>query len=264
MSDTEKKVTRNTIISEALVVACSPALAYLFAFTYEAGFAKVFKIPLSFIELNLTTVFVVASAVGIVLVILLLFINYLYAFVVTPFRQKKYLIPRICASFTMFIWFFAKFLFFGPLLWKQWIGSLLTLIFVVMFFFLIPLITQGSKRSYLEKLKAHGAGAPETLVSHISMHGGWRFVFYLYCLWLLVDLMGAAGQAKAMRQKEFFVPSASPDTVVLRIYRENLICAPFNKEGRTVQRSLIIHKLVESPPLTLRVEEVGPLSLKKP
>jgi hypothetical protein len=66
-----------------------------------------------------------------------------------------------------------------------------------------------------------------------------------------------------MKEKEFLVLASSPDTVVLRIYGDNIICAPFNRSAKEMQRSFIIHKVGETPPLELRLEKIGPLVLKK-
>ena len=52
---TESK-TRNHGISEGLTLALSSAAAYLFAFYYEKGFASVFNIPTSLINVTLSSI----------------------------------------------------------------------------------------------------------------------------------------------------------------------------------------------------------------
>ena len=263
MSDNEKKAAKRPFVSEAVIIACSPLVAYLLTFIYEAGFAGVFKIPLGFVELNLTTVFTMAAAVAATLFIVLIFFNPVYIFAVAPFRGKKYINRRIAGLVPILILFLASLILFGSL-WKKWIIPLIFLIVFISVAFFLPLITQRSKGSYLEKIKADaGSTEPEDLYGSLERHLGWKYFYYLFCFFIFFLIVYSAGQAKAMKEKEFLVLASSPDTVVLRIYGDNIICAPFNRSAKEVQRSFIIHKVGETPPLELRLEKIGPLVLKK-
>ncbi|HUU41662.1 MAG TPA: hypothetical protein VMW42_12030 [Desulfatiglandales bacterium] len=263
MSDNEKKAAKRPFVSEAVIIACSPLIAYFLTFIYEAGFAGVYKIPLSLVELNLTTVFTMAVAVATILFFVLMFFNPVYIFAVGPFRGKEYINTRIAALVPILILFLANLLLFGAL-WKKWIFSLIFLIVMTSVVFFLPLITQRSKESYLEKIKADAESyEPEDLYGLLAKHLGRSYFYYLFCFFMFFLIVYSAGQAKAMKEKEFLVLASSPDTVVLRIYGDNIICSPFNRGTKEVQRSFIIHKVGETPPLELRLEKIGPLVLKK-
>jgi hypothetical protein len=72
MTSPENARQKKTWITEGIIIASTPILGYLLTFIYEKGFAEAFNIPISFISPNLTTVFVVTSA----LVVVFLFLSW--------------------------------------------------------------------------------------------------------------------------------------------------------------------------------------------
>ncbi len=75
----------------------------------------------------------------------------------------------------------------------------------------------------------------------------------------LLFLSFSTGQIKAKSQDKFLIVHSVPETVVLRIYGDNLICAPFERERNQVTRSFVIRKMGDNPDIILNVEMVGPL-----
>ncbi|HUT72074.1 MAG TPA: hypothetical protein VMW89_15500 [Desulfatiglandales bacterium] len=265
MSDPGKTLIEKLFSSEALLLAGIPLLAYFYTFRYEAGLAKVFGIPLSFIDLDLRSGFIVACAVAFGLAALFFILNLIYVLVVVPFKGEEIIARRIWASFPLLVWFLAELVLF-PSLSIRIISPLTALLFVTFFLFLMPLITQRSKGGYLEKLKSSDAtdAESESLFRPALKYLGHKRASFLFWLMILLFIVYSAGQAQGMKQKEFFVLASSPNTVVLRIYGDKMICAPFNRGDRKVERSLIIHKTLGNRPLVLKLEEIGPLSLRLP
>jgi len=51
--------------------------------------------------------------------------------------------------------------------------------------------------------------------------------------------------------------------VVLRIYGDKMVCAPFDRSNGEVERSFVILKVAEDPDLVLHIDKVGPLNPKE-
>ena len=71
-----------------------------------------------------------------------------------------------------------------------------------------------------------------------------------------------AGKAQAHQQEEFLVIDHSPEVVVLRIYGEYLITAPFDRSTKEIEKKLYIFKLSDNSPTLLTLEKAGPLKVK--
>ncbi|HEX8144645.1 MAG TPA: hypothetical protein VF553_18905 [Pyrinomonadaceae bacterium] len=67
------------------------------------------------------------------------------------------------------------------------------------------------------------------------------------------------GQAEAINQRNFLVINTSPEMAVLRIYGDNMSCAPFNRETKEVQKSFVIIKAADNPKHSFNLEDIGPL-----
>jgi hypothetical protein len=67
-----------------------------------------------------------------------------------------------------------------------------------------------------------------------------------------------AGKEQALNQTDFLVPSTNPNSVVLRVYGDNLICAPFH--DKSVEPSFFVLKLDDEPRPHLELRNVGPLT----
>ena len=70
------------------------------------------------------------------------------------------------------------------------------------------------------------------------------------------------GTEHATKRVSFLVASTKPETVVLRIYGDRMICASFNRITRQVEPNFVLLKVAEDPRLRLRLEPVGPLHVK--
>jgi hypothetical protein len=76
---------------------------------------------------------------------------------------------------------------------------------------------------------------------------------------LSINISENAGSAAALRQTEFMVTNTVPEMVVLQIYGDNMICAPFDRNAKEVQRRFSIIKMASDSKLVLSLENIGPL-----
>lgn len=253
--------TRGFWIWQGIIVAASPVIGYGLAFVYELGFCQVFDIPTEFITLNLTSVFIAAgSLIGIVLILYWfaeLFLMLVPARKPPLFRELVFLLILLLFNLGFII------LWWG--MWERVIYVIFTLIFFAMLLFVFPLITQKGKGSYIEKLQAQRKRDLETPMvifeSFVRLIGRKTFliIFVLVCL---VFFSYIAGDAKAIKQEEFLIPSTYPQAVVLRIYGENMICAPFDGEKKEIQKSFFIIRMTDEPRPMLQLQKIGPLRVK--
>ena len=250
--------------SEGFIVAAISAVAYIFAFVYEAGFAKVFSIPLSFIAISLTNVLIVAGSL--LLVGKLVFSVGNLVFAVSdrfngPISKKvKLLMPLLLYSLAL------AFLTSGTRLLSSFIIVLIVGWPIGIFLlFIFPLLTQRGKGSYREKLVAQDELDARTrdLWSLLARRLGVGPYNLVLSLLMALVVVYYAGQSAAMRQSTYLVTSTSPEMVVLRIYGDNIVCAPFDRNAGEVEPSFVVLKVGEDPELMLYSERVGPLSLEK-
>ena len=67
------------------------------------------------------------------------------------------------------------------------------------------------------------------------------------------------GRRSAITQYEFLVLSNYPSSVVLKAYKDYLICAPFNADNRTIVKDFTIIPITQPSGITLRLEKLGQL-----
>jgi hypothetical protein len=250
--------------SEGFIVAAISAIAYIFAFVYEAGFAKIFSIPLSFITISLTNVLIVAGSLLLVGQLVLSVGNLVFA-VSDKFngpisKRVKRLMPVLLYSLAL------AFLASGTrLLSSLMIGLIVGWLIGIFFEFLFPLLTQRGRGSYREKLVAQDELDARTkdLYSLLARRLGVGPYILMFSLLMALVVVYYAGQSAAMRQSTYLVTSTSPEMVVLRIYGDNVICAPFDRNTGEVEPSFVVLKVGEDPELMLYSERVGPLDLEK-
>jgi hypothetical protein len=256
-NELEKSTTKHWV-SEGLIIAAIPIVAYMITFSYETGFAGFFGIPREFIALNFTSVFIVAGA----LLGVLFFLFLLTEIISMVFPPSKDIIYRTSLPFfPLSLMCAALFILYGSY-WREWIGSVVVTMLFALFWYGFPLLTQRDKKGYRKKLEADEEAERQvkTPFDHaIRLIGGRKALIIILFLILLLDVSHHAGHAAALKQEEFLVANTSPEMVVLRIYGDHLICAPFDRATKEVQRSFIVLKVADNPQLMLRLEKVGPL-----
>jgi hypothetical protein len=146
----------------------------------------------------------------------------------------------------------------------MWWPILIVLLLYGLIIFGIPLIAHREKGSYLERLKATRESEDKFIQDsdYVWRYFSYKGVIAFSYFWIIYSVTYNVGHQEAFKKKEFLVYAGSPEMVVLRIYGDNLICAPFDREKKEVQRSFTVIKIGESPKTMLNLEIIGPLHVK--
>lgn len=79
-------------------------------------------------------------------------------------------------------------------------------------------------------------------------------------LGLAISVGAYFGNYSARTMTEYYTLNTNPEQVVLRIYGDNIISAPFELTSRTIKREFYIHKVGTEAGLSLSVKKLGELS----
>jgi hypothetical protein len=238
---------------------------YFLGFAYEKGYASYFGIPLPLIKLDLINIFLsVIALIGLLWFILWItnlgymifsaWSNVIYRSIV---RSAPSLLVSLCLLLLYIntpTWQIVKWVAFVPLI----------LLFLG---FVWPLIEQRGKGTYPQKLEAQeqankNVKAPK-LFSLIAQKANTlnsrRLVNIAIILFVLYFLAYAVGESEAERQKKFWIVREPQQLVVLRIYGDRFVCAPFDFKAGTVEKTLYILDTPKQGGLWLEWQQVGPL-----
>jgi hypothetical protein len=262
-NQTEKKT--KPWLPDGLIIASIPIIAYTVIFIFESGYTSAFEIPQEFIASDLTAALIVSGFLLTTALASYFFSNIIFMItsaVPEPIaRRLRRLFPPLLISFVLS-------LMYGTLWgWKSWAFVGCSLAIVIIVEFLTPAITQRGKGSYFEKLEARDQQRkkllmkePETITDVLKKRLGVDIGLFLFLLLVGGFLIHNAGRSKALTQRTFLVTNTSPEMVVLRIYGDKMVCAPFDRTTREVDQSFVILKIAEDSHLMLHREEIGPLS----
>jgi hypothetical protein len=246
--------------SEAGLLAGMSGAAYLFCFYYESGYADVFAIPTQLINVSLINLLIFASIAASFAMGILPLINYVWRFVPTKHPYLAFYVPRflIIGVFPVSVTIllpFSEWKFLLPIL------ILLIGLFAIEIFFL-PLITHRKKGGYLERYQAEDEvrlTRNPGLFQQIASRTGNTLFLVVGLLIVGIGLVTLAGRGKALKQTHFPVTNTVPEMVVLRIYGDNMICAPFDRKTREVKKTFSVLKIAEDSKLIINIENIGPL-----
>ncbi|MCJ7457551.1 MAG: hypothetical protein MUP17_00990 [candidate division Zixibacteria bacterium] len=263
MSDFEETRKDKSWITEAFIIAFAPVAAYTIKYSYELGFARQFGIPEGFIDIDLTQILSLTVVTVMVFLIIALAAS---AYKIIFGKSKHIIFKKMLRLSIVFILLF-------PLSILSLITGHVSIILACFLFFgtsvsvelVHPLLTQKQKVGYIAKLEASVSLWEYFKLSFSYYFGRWlsSVVFTAAGLTILLVYSFVVGHLVALRSSEFIIVKSSPDMVVLRQYGDKLICAPLDRTNKKVERTLTILKVGEDLSLKLRVEEVGPLSLRK-
>ncbi len=251
-------------LNETILLAAFPFIAYLFTFAYQAGYLSAFRLPPQLISVNVVDVFNIGASVLAVLASVLLVINFISGFLPEGTIPRP-IAGRISLAAPLFLIVFPQLVYFkwGPI--STFYAFLLVLGVIVMF--LPPLLTRRYKGTYLQKMEAldnRAVGADPwsgTLISRgIDYVGREALVVIIYLL-LSLNLVYNAGRGAALNQKVFHITDTTPETVVLFMTSDRLVCAPFDRTTKKVEPAFSVIPISGNTNITLRLAEVGPLEL---
>lgn len=262
-NDSDNKSLKRFQLSEAVLLAGASAVAYLFAFLYERGFTSFFGIPTQFVNVSLVTLLIFGAGVFTLLILTLGLIDMFF-----PFMPKHpylaHYIPRL--TLQLFIFILIPIVLLEGHRWRLFVfmfGAWLGTVFLML---ILPLITKRKRGDWKKIYDAEmereiqqsppGPGLYNLIGNRYGLKNLSLSVFMIFYCSLLASM---AGEAQAMNQQNFLVLNTTPEMVVLRVYGENIICAPFDRTAKEVKKGFLILKMAEDSKLIMNLETVGPL-----
>jgi hypothetical protein len=264
---------RKIHLSDAVLVAAVPLLAYMIIFVFEWGYFGVLKIPMQFISFDINEIFIVIGSLILIGTAVLIWFNLLFqpyflGKLPAPIINKlRYAIPIYCCLFAICIAYWDLYMESLP----YWGGALI----FTLDLFLPPLTTKRVKGKYLEKLEAlddleheekkknaANSLAARLIESCINLFGA-NFVFVTIYLLMLLFVIFHIGRAQALRQIDYRVVNTSPETVVLYIKPDKVIVAPFDRQTKEIEPVYRVLDYASNSNLEYRLENIGPLHLKE-
>jgi len=217
-NQTKEKIDWKVLLT--MVIAISPVLGYGLAYVYQLGYCSVFNIPTDLVKLDLTTVLVaIAGTLGV-----LFFFSCLMLLIwatprnISVTKQKIYV-----SAVLLFFLFIFSLLFFTTSEAEQ------VAIMYGIFLFLIFLGPSVARK--ISGIKwGKGKNEPETpaddRIIQIINTKYFKYSIFGFILLVMVIYFGAlAGRSDALNKHIFYVPSSNPNSVVLKIYGDDMVCA---------------------------------------
>jgi hypothetical protein len=261
---------RRITLTETFALATLPAAAYLIIFVYNWGYFDVFKIPLRFIQFNIREVFVVCGALLAFAVFLFSLFDFLSGLFLSEIVPVS--IAARVAGLTPMVMLFAAYLLLFADRWIEWIMFLAGVLILACILFVLPVMKQRGKGSYLEKLEAADreaadrelqrskAGGVTTFTTRFVGKNAFLVGWYVY---IALQILYSAGRSSAVHQREFHVASVPPESVALVISEDYIVCAPFDRNTKEIEPGFMILDRQEISSVRFRLEQIGPLHLKK-
>lgn len=253
-------------ISDSIVLAAFPLSAYLISFLYQAGYLNAFRLPTRLIEFDLIDVLLVTVGLWGLITILFGIFNLIFTLLTVGrtsipepvARRLRGLSPLYFITISLF-YLYSDSLTEWLILWvAAGIGSAIA--------FLPPLLTRKHKGSYLEKMKAlDDSATPSTdpvqgsLVDIAYRLLGYRGFVAIVYFGLFLFVSYHAGRAEALRQEDFYVTDASPESAVLYWLSDGAIIAPFNRQTRQLEGQFSVISIPGDDQVSFQLERVGPL-----
>jgi hypothetical protein len=245
-------------LTESIVLATIPVMAYVLAFGFEYGYYIAYRFPQELISIDLNRVLVagVAFLAGVVFVVLL-------AAVALALLPSEHPLARAVAQGVTFALLYVAFLIyeghfdvFGRILGAALAAYLL-------YKFAVPLVTQRGVAGYVEKYERQEQAKQlhptllRAMLHNIGPLPGTILTYFSIAVILSVTL----GWFLATEQVYYFVVPGSPDRVVLRIYGDSIILAQLDRPTQQILREYTVLRR-SAAPVTFREERVGPLTVE--
>jgi hypothetical protein len=236
--------------SDAVVLAGVPAFLYLLTLSYQVSAALTFGIPTQLITITWTETFgigLILSTITAFLFLLAFLILSGISFIWSPSTPR----PNYVIAVKNLPWMLslAQAIYF---IWANWHRTRLLLFFgSILLGFVLGMLMQRERRIHDQ---ANAAEAKR-----------WAYGATLI-FWGFAGLSTAitCGTVLAQYERSYFVFQSSPDTVVLAIWGDTVVAAPFDRSTKALKGDFIITKISDHSALDIRLEKVGPLHTSAP
>jgi hypothetical protein len=240
------------------IIPIAVALGYTVAYLYELGYCNAFGVPTEFISPDATHVLI---AVGKVFLSAVALFWTIYVFITMTAKPKRSgpIRRRLILLMTIGVIYIA-FAIDYPSARREWYLIIPIYFIFIFMFFIAPAIafrrTKGYRRRLIVQDRRNVAANP---LNYIEKHVGRSVVIILLLLvpWILLPY--STGQTDAVEQTRFLVPSTYQNSVVLRIYGENLICADLDPHNHHLTGSFFMMRVSDEPKPHLSLRDIGHL-----
>ena len=260
MSETTH-TTRKRWLTEGIILALIPIAGYALCFAYQAGYAAFFHIPLELIEITIPQILIAIAWLAGIVFFTLLFFNAVYECLSARTKQH-FIFKRIRNYSFMFVMLFVFFCLF-PLQWKQWIGFVICIPLLLFMEFVPPLLLEKGKLTYKEKLKSYWQWSSESsrksLIAEIHDKYGADTIGFVMGFAMLLSFSYSAGEAVATHKAYYMVDHSKTNTVVVAIYNNKYVEAPFDPVAGKVSPDFTVCFITDKE-FRFQVLKVGPFT----
>jgi hypothetical protein len=290
----------NTGLSLGLIVILLPTIGYAVAFLYEVGFCLVFGIPVEFIQITVTNVFIAVAISAMAVGFAWALVNSLVTLSLPLWRKwPTFILMELMRILPLVVIVAIMILFFRDE-WIVWIFPLSWVVLYGVYLFVLPLFLQRGKLSYADRLfalrsrekpswgqmsnwnpfrsleideqtkpdiQSRLAKFKESVEQNIPLANSlairsWlqSFINPIFIILLVFSVAFFSGQQMATYQQWFLVPSTHQDTVVVKIYGDNVICVPYDNSTKVIQKQILVLKMGQTN-TTYELKKIGRLTL---
>ncbi len=252
-------------LSHVALVVLGFAFSYFLAFVYERAYCKFFTVPVSLIRPDMTTVLAFAVALYTFSLSIFGVVSVLYMFFHPGEQRKVSAVGRFIQTRGILV--LLALIIAAAYRWNKYGWITIALILAILFVLdILPAIIERKKYStFNAALHAamDGTDRMNTIWVPIKRKFGEQiFALYLFC-WCAVSVAGALGESAAERQTRFLVPDLKPDSIVVKMYGDNVICISIDRDKKKTGKVLTILNLKDPSATKLRWEKLGPFKENK-
>jgi phage shock protein PspC (stress-responsive transcriptional regulator) len=251
-------------ISDAMWVAALSAATYAVAFSYEAGYARYFHVPVNLISISPTLLLKVGGALMVVMIPLYILIMLIWPLLPRSDTAPAKLIKRVAQDVIFIIFILTPYLIHGD----YWLLFLGLIGFIIFFEVIIPLIVHRKiptfEKKFSEQNKINREFAEHSVVWAMVMRFGRAPVMFLLILSLATSFANGLGGEEAKKQTEFMLVKGDPNIVMLALYDNLFVTQSFDPRSKTLVGYLKVMRLGDGKDIELAPGDVGPLKASKP
>ena len=251
-------------ISDAMWVAALSAATYAVAFSYEAGYARYFHVPVNLITISPTLLLKVGGALMVVMMPLYLLTMTIWPLLPRSDTALAKAVNLLVKDAIYITFMMSPYLIHGEywLLYCGLIGS------IIIYELVIPLITQRKiptlEMKLAEEDKISRDNAVRSIVWSLVMRFGRVPIVFLVIFSMTASFANTLGSENAKKKTEFMLVKGDPNVVVLALYDDLFITQPFDSSSKMLVGYLKIMRLGDGKEIELAPGDVGPLKAAKP
>ncbi len=235
----ENSTSKSSVLGVVITTISIPIIASSVAFITELAYFNYFKMPAELIEISFSNVF--DSIITTALIFIWFFCSSIF-FLNQNNRIFKDNTIQTIFGLVLPIMFLLLFLFSLSLLYDaKYELLLLILAFFIFVFFILSI--------FVNKINQQGKFSMGTII------------FYFGVVALILPLLFSSSKTDAQEQKDFIFLKSSPERIILRMYKDITIVAPFDRANKIIDPTYTILKTpdISSP---IKLERIGKMKVK--